>query len=486
MIGALNNGKIGILAFENAISIESNNVSNATTIGHKEDSVTFEDMMYKSGYGKGVNIQSVDKVFLQGNVQLTNVNLDVAIEGKGMFVVNDRLTGLTYYTRAGNFQQGEDGFLETQEQFKVQGLLPQEKNITATDVTDTLFTDEFSNFITSIDISHDETVYNHNVKTTDFYSTAVDDTVNGDNYKTASSKINDAELLKNDFINKIKLLQSNFDVVSTPSQKQISEIDFSSQLSKLQNENDFVRIEIDGIEYRQYFDTDIQTTLNNLADDLSNTEGFKAKVDSNGLLTIEGLIPGKEFKIFEANLNSEYVPVANTQDAIQGTGLAMLDSSRQALKEAVENAGGKYLEITNVLSYKDKSVIGDEDINLRLNALGLVEDIKGEVSISGDGLVYVTNDNNSFLVSRISTAHFRNMQGLSPEGSNIFKETQYSGEALNADDVSKLVSNSIETSNASYGNSLTKLLFYQKAFEANSKSISVSDEFLNTAIQMKK
>lgn len=127
MIGALNNGKIGLLSFENAISVESNNVSNATTIGHKEDNVTFEDMMYKNGYGKGVNIQNVEKSFSQGNVQLTNVNLDVAIEGKGMFVINDRSTGLTYYTRAGNFQQGEDGFLETQELFKVQGLSPQEK-----------------------------------------------------------------------------------------------------------------------------------------------------------------------------------------------------------------------------------------------------------------------------------------------------------------------------------------------------------------------
>lgn len=486
MIGALNNGKIGLLSFENAISVESNNVSNATTIGHKEDNVTFEDMMYKNGYGKGVNIQNVEKSFSQGNVQLTNVNLDVAIEGKGMFVINDRSTGLTYYTRAGNFQQGEDGFLETQELFKVQGLSPQEKNITATDINDTLFTDEFSNFIASIDISHDETVYNHNVKTTDYNSAAVDDTISGQNYKTASSKIDDVELLKNDFLNKIKLLQSNFDVVSTPSQKQISEVDFSSQLPNLKNQNDFIRVQIDGVEYKEYFDSDIQTTLNNLSDKLSNTEGFNANVSTNGVLTIESLVPGKEFKILEANLNSEYVPVSKIQESIQGTGLAMLDSSRQALKEAVENAGGKYLEITNVLSYKDKTVIGNEDINLRLNALGLVEDIKGEVSISDDGLVYVTNDNNSFLVSKISTTHFRNMQGLNPEGSNIFKETLYSGEALNADDLSTLVSKSIETSNASYSNSLSKLLFYQKAFEANSKSITVSDEFLNTAIQMKK
>ncbi len=486
MIGALNNGKIGLLAFERAISVESNNVSNTTTVGHKEDNVTFEDLIYKNGYGKGVAIQTVQKNFLQGSIQLTNVNLDVAIEGKGMFIVNERQTGETYYTRAGNFQQGEDGFLETQEQFKVLGLSPQETNITSTDVNDTMFTNDFSNYITSIDISNGQTVYNHNVKTTDFYSSAVDDTINGQNYKTASSKINDVEFLRNDFINKIKLLQSDFDAVSTSSTTQISEVDFSSQLNQLQDETDFLRVEIDGVEYRQYFDTDVQTTLNNLSDKLSNTEGFKSSINSNGLLTIESLVPGSNFNIFEANINNEYIPVVETQEAILGTGLAMLESSRQALKEAVENADGKYLEITSVLSYEDKAIIGNDEINLRLNALGLVENTKGEISISNDGLVYVTNDNNKFLVSKISTAHFRNMQGLSPEGSNIFQVTNESGPVLNADGLNKVISNSIENGNSSYSSSLSKLLFYQKAFEANSKSISVSDEFLNTAIQMKK
>lgn len=487
MMGALFNGITGLTSFERAISVEGNNVSNTTTIGHKEDQVRFEDMIYNRGYGKGVGIQTIQKNFLQGDVQITNVNLDVAIEGKGFFIVSERGTGDIFYSRAGNFKQAADGLLETQEGFKVLGLSPQQQNIVSTDANDTSFTNDFSQFITSIDLSNNETVYNFNAKTTDYNSSAVDDTTSGDNSKTASSKINDVDLLKNDYINKLKLLQSNFTTTSTPSTTQISQINFQSHLSDLQNENDFLQITFDGTQYRQYFDTDIETTLKNLSDKISNTKGFTSSVDTNsGILTIENLIPGKSFNLFEANINEQYIAIEKMQEAVLGSGMEMINSSREALKKAVENADAKYLEIENVLSYSDKSVIGQDEINLKLRNLGLVENELGTISITDDGLVYVKSDENNFLISKIQTAHFRNEQGLYAKGSNTYQETESSGNPLNADSLNTLVSNSIETGNSKYNNSLSKLLFYQKAFEANSKSITVSDEFLQTAIEMKK
>jgi len=55
-----------------------------------------------------------------------------------------------------------------------------------------------------------------------------------------------------------------------------------------------------------------------------------------------------------------------------------------------------------------------------------------------------------------------------------------------AGDLNKIVSNSLELSTANVGTSLTNLLIYQKAFEANSKSITTSDEMLKTAIELRK
>lgn len=70
MIGALWNGVIGIATFDRAMGVESNNVSNATTVGHKADEVTFEDLMYNDRFGKGVGIQTITKNFSQGGLNL--------------------------------------------------------------------------------------------------------------------------------------------------------------------------------------------------------------------------------------------------------------------------------------------------------------------------------------------------------------------------------------------------------------------------------
>ena len=487
MIGALWNGVIGIATFDRAMGVESNNVTNATTVGHKADEITFEDLMYRDGFGKGVAIQTINKNFSQGGIKLTNVDLDVAIEGKGFFITKERITGDTYYSRAGNFQQAEDGFLENQDKMKVLGLSPQIKNVVSTSPADTMFTNDFSRNMVSTNVYFNETVMNINTRVSDYNSLATSDNSTGSNSKTASSKINDVDYLRKNYLDKLALFQTTPSNTSVPSTSQISNVNFSSSLSELNDVNDSISITLNGNTYRQYFDTDLQTTLNKFSDKLSNSEGFTSSIDTTtGMLTIEGMVPGKSFKINDAKINNTYFESSNTQNAVAGSGLAMIDSARTAFKNAVENANAKFLEITNTLSFSDKSVIGNDEINLRLNSLGLMEDAKGKVSISDDGLVFVTEGDNKFLVSKIQTAHFRNEQGLKAVGTNTFKITEESGRALNADNLNKLISTALENANVSYSSTLSTLLFYQKAFEANSKSISTSDEFIKTAIDMKK
>ena len=87
MIGALYNGISGLSAFQQALNTESNNISNVNTSGYKADSVTFADMMYQQGVGKGASLQSVQKSFTQGNLKVTGNPYDMAIDGKGFFMV---------------------------------------------------------------------------------------------------------------------------------------------------------------------------------------------------------------------------------------------------------------------------------------------------------------------------------------------------------------------------------------------------------------
>lgn len=583
MISALWNGVSGISNYDKGISVESNNIANSSTTGHKLDEITFADMLYTNGgYGKGVTTQSISKQFGQGNINPTSGNLDVAINGKGFFIVTDK-AGETYYTRAGDFKQTKDGWLQTQDGMNVLGLVPQNKLISSTNPQDTQFTTEYSKNIISTNINDGKgTISNINAKTTDYTKTATTDdlSLKGDNYKSAQAKVRDVDALITDYLNKL----SKYDAsqASVASVSQISKVDFSSQFSNLSNKGNSISLSIDGQSFSVAFDNDgiasqqdmqdiynflspegrtayglsdpstiptqtqvddlfsaipdqavidamptstpaeiaakaaaqaqkdqavtayqtanqtrvdAQTSYNtaknaisaykDLADKISNTAGYSASV-KDGVLTVESLVAGKSFNITNAKVNEAGVNPTITQSAIAGSGTAMLDSARDALKQAIEKAGGKFLEIKNVMEYANLGSYGTSNLNLRLDTLGLVEGDLGQVSISDDGFVFVKSGDNKFLVGRISTAAFRNEQGLDPVGDNKYSATKSSGIAYNADSMNKMQEKSLERSNVEYSSTLTSLMVYQKAFEASSKSITTSDDFLKTAIEMVK
>ena len=560
MIGAMWNGIAGIWQHDKGIAVESNNLANSNTVGHKKDQISFSDVLYnQAGFGKGVQTQTISKQFEQGNIVQSGVGIDVAIDGKGFFVVKSRENpNEIYYTRAGNLVQAKDGFLTTQDDYKVQGLVPQSKITTTTNPLDMMFTDEYTKSLVSSNInSGSGTVYNINAKASDYVSSSKDDDIlkKGDGYKTSQNKINDIEALKADYIEKLNKFLMDQSTTNTPSISQKSQIDFSSNLSSLQATDNTISVTIDNKTYSVKFD--VNSTINNeemqklydfldtngkakynlvdpnsiqsqanidamptttpqeildkataqalrddqinsytnanslinamkdLSDKISSKEGMSSSV-KDGTLVIDTLIAGGSFNISDIKLNDTNFSSTKLQEAVKGSGLAMVDSARDALKNAVENADGKFLQITNVLEYGNLGVIGENDINVRLDELGISDKSTADISISDDGFVFVKSQGHSFLVGRLSTAGFRNEQGLEPMGGNLFQASQYSGNAFNSDTMNIIRGGALERANIDYGSTLTQIMVYQKAFEASSKSITTSDEFLQTAIQMKK
>ncbi|WNL34945.1 flagellar hook-basal body complex protein [Arcobacter cryaerophilus gv. pseudocryaerophilus] len=560
MIGAMWNGIAGIWQHDKGIAVESNNLANSNTVGHKKDQISFSDLLYsQAGFGKGVQTQTISKQFEQGNIVQSGVGIDVAIEGKGFFVVKSRENpNEIYYTRAGNLVQAKDGFLVTQDDYKIQGLVPQSKITTTTNPADTLFTDAYTKSMVSTNInSGSGTVYNINAKASDYVSSSKDDDIlkKGDGYKTSQNKINDIEALKADYIEKLNKFLMDQSTTNTPSISQKSQIDFSSNLSSLQATDNTINVTIDNKTYSVKFD--VNSTINNeemqklydfldtngkakynlvdpnsiqsqanidamptttpqeildkataqalrddqinsytnansiinamkdLSDKISSKEGMSSSV-KDGTLVIDTLIAGGSFNISSIKLNDTNFSSTKLQEAVKGSGLAMVDSARDALKNAVENADGKFLQITNVLEYGNLGVIGENDINVRLDELGISDKSTADISISDDGFVFVKSQGHSFLVGRLSTAGFRNEQGLEPMGGNLFQASQYSGNAFNSDTMNIIRGGALERANIDYGSTLAQIMVYQKAFEASSKSITTSDEFLQTAIQMKK
>ena len=560
MIGAMWNGVSGIWNHDKGIAVESNNLANSNTVGHKKDQISFSDVLYsQAGFGKGVQTQSISKQFEQGNIVQSGVGIDVAIEGKGFFVVKSRENpNEIYYTRAGNLVQAKDGFLVTQDDYKIQGLVPQSKITTTTNPSDTLFTDSYIQSIVSTNINNGSgTVYNINAKASDYISSSKDDDIlkKGDGFKTSQNKINDIEALKADYIEKLNKFLMDQSTTNTASISQKSQIDFSSNLSSLQATDNTISVTIDNKTYSVKFDVNstindeemqklydfldtngkakynlvdpnsIQSQANidamptttpqeildkataqalrddqinsyknansiidamkDLSDKISSKEGMSSSV-KDGTLVIDTLIAGGSFNISSIKLNDTNFSSTKLQEAVKGSGLAMVDSARDALKNAVENADGKFLQITNVLEYGNLGVIGENDINVRLDELGISDKSTADISISDDGFVFVKSQGHSFLVGRLSTAGFRNEQGLEPMGGNLFQASQYSGNAFNSDTMNIIRGGALERANIDYGSTLTQIMVYQKAFEASSKSITTSDEFLQTAIQMKK
>lgn len=560
MIGAMWNGIAGIWQHDKGIAVESNNLANSNTVGHKKDQISFSDLLYsQAGFGKGVQTQTISKQFEQGNIVQSGVGIDVAIEGKGFFVVKSRENpNEIYYTRAGNLVQAKDGFLVTQDDYKIQGLVPQSKITTTTNPADTLFTDEYTKSMVSTNINNGiGSVYNINAKASDYVSSSKDDDIlkKGDGYKTSQNKINDIEALKADYIEKLNKFLMDQSTTNTPSISQKSQIDFSSNLSSLQATDNTISVTIDNKTYSVKFDVNstindeemqklydfldtngkakynlvdpnsIQSQANidamptttpqeildkataqalrddqinsytnansiinamkDLSDKISSKEGMSSSV-KDGTLVIDTLIAGGSFNISSIKLNDTNFSSTKLQEAVKGSGLAMVDSARDALKNAVENADGKFLQITNVLEYGNLGVIGENDINVRLDELGISDKSTADISISDDGFVFVKSQGHSFLVGRLSTAGFRNEQGLEPMGGNLFQASQYSGNPFNSDTMNIIRGGALERANIDYGSTLTQIMVYQKAFEASSKSITTSDEFLQTAIQMKK
>ena len=484
MISGLWNGISGLDTFEKALSSQSNNVTNSNTIGHKSDRISFADMMYQSGYGKGVAVQSIQKDFSQGGLKITNNDLDIAIEGKGFFIVNDPLTGEEFYTRAGNFKMGANGTLQTVDNKTVYGSSTVLSNIVSSDGT-TQFNNNYNISITSKQISATDYVESINAKATDFTQTAQDSGVSGSGFKDRSSKISDIREMITNYNEKLDLFVSNPNAASTAPVSQQTQISFNAFLADLQNDGDFVEVNIDGEKVRQYFDTDTQTTMNLFADKLSSVTGLTASVDGTGLVTIDSLIPGRSFNIKEAAINDSAPAITETVSPVTGSGRAMVDSARNALKMALEAADAKLLEMTHTIGNSNAALTGIGELQLRLDNLNISENVFGNLSVE-DGVIYAKDGDNKFLVGKLETAYFTNPGGLSPQGNNLYAATDETGDRLNASNVNNLVGGAIELSNTDLGDGLVDMMVYQRAFEASSKSITTSDEFLKTAIQLKR
>ena len=129
--------KTGLEAQQTRMAVTANNLANVNTTGFKRGRAAFEDLLYQnvrqvgadaaqdtqlpSGLtvGTGVRVVATEKMYTQGNLQITNNALDVAINGRGFFQIA-LPDGTNAYTRDGNFKVNAQGELVTAGGYRVQ------------------------------------------------------------------------------------------------------------------------------------------------------------------------------------------------------------------------------------------------------------------------------------------------------------------------------------------------------------------------------
>lgn len=108
------------------IDVISNNLANVGTSGFKKSRAEFQDLLYETlraagaassdntlvptgiQIGHGTRPAAVNKIFLQGGLQQTKNELDLAIEGDGFFQILQP-NGQTAYSRDGAFKIDDEG-----------------------------------------------------------------------------------------------------------------------------------------------------------------------------------------------------------------------------------------------------------------------------------------------------------------------------------------------------------------------------------------
>lgn len=130
MMRSLYSGVSGLRAQQTKLDVISNNIANISTTGYKSQSVSFSDILSQtltgaSGsdkaanrggtnpvqIGLGVKVAATNTVMTVGSTQSTGNTNDISIGGSGFFVVQGGTTGTYQFTRAGNFGVDQSGNL---------------------------------------------------------------------------------------------------------------------------------------------------------------------------------------------------------------------------------------------------------------------------------------------------------------------------------------------------------------------------------------
>lgn len=112
-------------------------------------------------------------------------------------------------------------------------------------------------------------------------------------------------------------------------------------------------------------------------------------------------------------------------------------------------------------------------------------------SIDGTGLIQgIYNDGNVYKLGQLGIAKFKNPGGLEKLGGNSYRETRNSGSTeigiANHEGFGTIRQGVVEMSNVDLANEFTEMIITSRAYQANSRTITTSDEMLQELLNLKR
>ena len=246
--------------------------------------------------------------------------------------------------------------------------------------------------------------------------------------------------------------------------------------------------------------TQIDTTANNIAN--VNTIGFKkSRAEFADLMyhvmNYAGTSTSDTTKSptgIEVGLGAR--PTAITKMFTEGS----LKQTGNQLDMAITGRGFFKMELpdgTEVYSKNGAFKVDQDGVMVNSDGYALVPQIvippnATNVSIGTDGTVTVVQpgQTQATQIGQIQTTNFINPAGLHSMGDNLYIETDSSGQPVEGtpgvDGLGTLRQGFVELSNVELVVELTDLITGQRAYDANSKIITTSDEMLQTTNNLKR
>jgi flagellar hook protein FlgE len=462
MMRSLYAGVSGLQNHQIRMDVLGNNIANVNTTGFKKGRVNFQDMLSQtlSGAAKptdevgGVNpkqvglgmmVASIDTIHTQGSLQTTGVMTDVAVQGEGFFVLQDGEN--RFYTRAGAFGIDADGLLVNPANgMRVQGWQAQ----TVGGATTINVASPLRDLVIPVGgkdpaaaTTEVQMACNLDKRTPEIPPGATEQTIIDGTWSTSFDIY--------DSFGTVHQLQVNFTKVPGITNRWQAQVVVDPVAETPTN-------------------TLVEVGAANNPDniffvDFDNVGSLAAVLDAQGDTVAEGRLQVQvSFDVPEATVPPGEVAVRQlfTLD------LGEVGSYRSAVTQFAEKSS-------------TKAIIQDG------YPMGYLESFKIDQSgvITG---VYTNGTNRP--IGQIALAGFTNPGGLEKAGENVYVVSNNSGEArvdpAGVAGKGKIIAGALEMSNVDMAEQFTDMIVTQRGFQANSRTITTSDQMIQELLTLKR